>query len=50
MQEVDLISRISKGLFQRIPSEQVPRQRVEEGKGSGNSAYKSPVCGSRDSV
>lgn len=37
MQEVDLTSRISKGLFQKIPSEQVTRQRVEEGKGGGNS-------------
>lgn len=44
MQEVDLISRISKGLFQKIPSEQVTRQRVEEGKGGGNSACESPVC------
>ena len=44
VQAMDLIGRINKGLLQRMPGEQVPRQRVEEGKGGGNSAYKSPVC------
>ena len=44
VQAMDLIGRINKGLLQRMPGEQVPRQRVEEGKGGSNSAYKSPVC------